>query len=130
MSTAPRNAVVLASALLIGGVIAICPAPASAQPSSVQLAPGARTTIELPENPSTGYVWRLDTARSVNAAIVQVVDQGFSPATSDRPPIGAPGIHRWSIEALRSGSGKLIFINLRPWEGQPVREHTVAVDVR
>lgn len=97
---------------------------------SVVLTLGARATVQLTENPSTGYVWRFDAERSKNAGIVKVVDEGFSPPASDRPPVGAPGRHRWSLEGVSAGSAALIFVNLRPWEHQPVREHSVAVTVR
>ncbi len=97
---------------------------------TVELAPGGRATVELAENPSTGYVWRFDSQRSKNAVIVRVADQGFAQAPSDRPLVGAPGRHRWSIEGISAGRAELTFVNLRPWEDTPVREHVVAVDVR
>ena len=59
-----------------------------------------------------------------------IVDQGFSPPAADRPAVGAPGRHRWSLEGLSAGSAALVFVNLRPWEDRPVREHSVAVTVR
>lgn len=121
----------LAPLALLAAALALAPATAWAQASesTLSLAPGGRSTIELAENPSTGYVWRFDAQRSANAAIVRVVDQGFSPA-GERPLIGAPGLRRWSIEALTLGRAKLIFINERPWEGQPVGEHVVDVTIR
>jgi inhibitor of cysteine peptidase len=94
------------------------------------LAPGASAEIELTENPSTGYVWRFDAQRSKNAAIAKLVDQGYSRPASDRPPIGAPGRHRWLLKGVSAGRAVLTFVNLRPWEDRPVREHTVAVDVQ
>lgn len=97
---------------------------------TVEFAPGGRATIELAENPSTVYVWRFDAQRSKNAGIVRIADQGFAQAPSDRPLVGAPGRHRWSIEGISVGRAELIFVNLRPWEDAPVREHVVAVDVR
>lgn len=123
----------VATAWLGGEVAARAPrALAQVQNSeqSVVLTAGARATVELTENPSTGYVWRFDAERSKNAGIVKVVDQGFSPPAADRPPVGAPGRHRWSLEGLSAGSAALVFVNLRPWEDRPVREHSVAVTVR
>jgi inhibitor of cysteine peptidase len=131
-----RNALVclLASAAWLGGEAAMIAPSALAQvqksEQSVVLTSGAQATVELTENPSTGYVWRLDSQRSKNAGIVKVVDQGFSPPASDRPPVGAPGRHRWSLEAVGAGRAELVFVNLRPWEDRPVREHAVAVEVR
>jgi predicted secreted protein len=122
----------LALSALLGGAVATTATRALAQASeqTVALAPGGRAMVELSENPSTGYVWRFDVQRSKNAAIVKIADQGFSRAPSDRPPIGAPSRHRWSLEGLSAGHAELIFVNLRPWEDRPVREHVVAVEVR
>jgi predicted secreted protein len=124
----------LASAAFLGGEAATALTTAFAQvqtsEQSVVLAPGASAVVELTENPSTGYVWRFDAQRSTNAAIVKLVDQGYSRPASDRPPIGAPGRHRWSLEGVSAGRAVLTFVNLRPWEDRPVREHTVAVEVR
>ncbi|MFO1098780.1 MAG: protease inhibitor I42 family protein [Xanthobacteraceae bacterium] len=123
----------VATAWLGGGVATRAPrALAQVQKSeqSVVLTVGARATVELTENPSTGYVWRFDAERSKNVGIVKVVDQGFSPPAADRPAVGAPGRHRWSLEGLSAGSAALLFVNLRPWEDRPVREHSVAVTVR
>lgn len=124
----------LASAAFLGGQVGTALTTAFAQvrtsEQSVVLAPGASAEIELTENPSTGYVWRFDAQRSKNAAIVKLVDQGFSRPASDRPPIGAPGRHRWSLEGVSAGRAVLTFVNLRPWEDRPVREHTVAVEVQ
>ena len=123
----------LASAAFLGGVVATALTTAFAQvqtsEQSVVLAPGASSVVELTENPSTGYVWRFDAQRSKNAAIVKLVDQGFSRPASDRPPIGAPG-RRWSLEGVSAGRAELTFVNLRPWEDRPVREHVVAVEVQ
>ena len=118
----------LAMSALLGFAVTGFSAERSEQ--TIELSPGGRATVELAENPSPGYVWRFDAQRSKNAVIVRITDQGFSQAPSDRPPIGAPGRHRWSIEGIRGGRAEVIFVNLRPWEDRPVREHVVAVDVR
>jgi predicted secreted protein len=117
---------------LLSAALALAPAAAWAQTSesNLSLSQGGRSTLEMTENPSTGYVWRLDAQRSTNLAIVRIVDQGFSPGGGDRPLVGAPGRRRWSIEALTTGRAKLIFVNERPWEGRPVGEYVVDVDVR
>ena len=91
-----ESARALAWPVLLVAALAMTPGSASAQAGdeTVQLVPGGRAMIDLVENPSTGYVWRFDAARSKNAAIVQVIDQGFTRPPSDTPPIGAPGRHR------------------------------------
>lgn len=130
MVTPPHSAGTAAAAALAIGLVGVSAATAFAQGSPVRLMPGARTVISLSENPTTGYVWRFDARGSTNAAIVNVNDLGFSRPASTRPLVGAPGVHRWSIEGLRAGSARLRFINSRPWEGRPVRQQTIAVEVR
>jgi predicted secreted protein len=43
--------------------------------------------------------------------------------------MGAPGLHRWSIEAVSAGRARIGFAYRRPWEAQPVRRHDVVVDI-
>jgi inhibitor of cysteine peptidase len=131
MVTNSRSAGTVASAALAFGIVAISAATAVAQGSPVELVPGGRTVVSLSENPTTGYVWHFDARGSTNAVIVNVHDLGFSRGPgSARPLIGAPGVHGWSIEGLRAGRARLRFINSRPWEGRPVRQQTIAVEVR
>jgi predicted secreted protein len=122
----------LAWPVLLVAALAITPGSASAQAGdeTVQLTPGGHATIDLTENPSTSYAWRFDAARSKNAAIVRVVDEGFTRPPSDTPPIGAPGRRRWSLEGLSAGRAELLFVYQRPWEDRAAREHAVAVEVR
>ncbi len=131
MSASARHAAMLALPVLLGAAYLATTVSASTQSgeSSVRLACGARTTIELPENPSTGHVWRFDVQRSKNAGIVAIVDQGFSPNSTDRRRVGAPGRHRWQLEGLTVGHAELIFMKSRPWEERPTGEHRVAVEV-
>ncbi|MEZ5787209.1 MAG: protease inhibitor I42 family protein [Xanthobacteraceae bacterium] len=129
MVISSHSARAAASALAIV-IVATSATTAVAQGSPIQLVLGERKVISLSENPTTGYVWRFDPRGSTNAAIVTVHDLGFSRPKATRSLVGAPGIHRWSIEGLRAGRARLRFINSRPWEGRPVRRQTIAVEVR
>ena len=66
------------------------PRAIQAADQSVQLAPGQRTTVQLEENPTTGYRWQIDRAGSADLAIVRIDDLGFS-AREGAAPVGAPG---------------------------------------
>lgn len=125
----PRWAGRTAMGILAAAFITVA-AGALAQSSPVPLAPGSRTVISLTENPSTGYVWRFDPDGSTNAGIVKVTDLGFVRPHSAQPMAGAAGLHRWSIEGLRSGRAKLHFFNSRPWEGTPAKQQTIPIEVR
>jgi inhibitor of cysteine peptidase len=108
-------------------------APSGAQAASpsnqtVSLSVGASKTIVLGENPSTGYGWQLNTAQSSNLAIVRVIDAGYQAGQSGL--IGAPGSHRWQIEARAAGTARIVFAYSRPWEhGPPAKTHVVEVNV-
>jgi inhibitor of cysteine peptidase len=95
---------------------------------TVALAPGAVTTIVLRENPSTGFKWVLNTLQSTNLAIVRVVDRGYQAGQGGL--IGAPGSHRWEIEARALGTASVVFTYARPWEHKPPAEiHAVQVNI-
>ncbi len=109
---------------------AICGA-AQAADQTLHLKRGEQAKIELQENASTGYRWEIDQAASANLSLLRIGDRGVSSdaAPGRRPLVGAPGLHRWSIEAVAAGHARIGFAYRRPWEAQPVRRHDVVVDI-
>jgi inhibitor of cysteine peptidase len=111
------------SPLPLGLALALLAGSALAEPISLKLAPGKIKNFSLKENPSTGFVWRLNQEKSRNAGVVRLDDLGFSPPPQKpgAPPlVGAPGVHNWAVTALASGEAKLVLVLERPWEkGQP-----------
>jgi inhibitor of cysteine peptidase len=109
----------------------VTPARAQTQPQTTQtvsLLPGASTTIVLPENPSTGFRWRLNTAQSTRLSIVRVLDRGYQAVRSGL--IGAPGSHHWEIKARAPGVASVAFTYARPWEHKPPATiHFVEVNI-
>jgi predicted secreted protein len=81
---------------------------AAATDQTLRLAPGARATIALKENPSTGYKWQIAPAESSNLAIVRITDRGFARAV---------------------GSARIVLVYRRPWEQKPIRRYEVGVEV-
>jgi inhibitor of cysteine peptidase len=120
-----RNTVLL----LIATMLAACGAAQSAD-QTFRLARGQQATVELQENPSTGYRWQVDVSSSTNLSILRLEDRGFASGAGDsrKPLLGAPGVHRWSIAALSAGSARVTFVYRRPWESAPVRRHAVAIE--
>ncbi|QGM45703.1 protease inhibitor I42 family protein [Methylocystis heyeri] len=117
--------------LRTGLALALLAAPALAESISIKLAPGETAGFTLQENPTTGYVWRLDPDKSQNAGVVRLDDLGFSPPQQKpgAPPIvGAPGVHKWSVIALASGQAKLVLVLERPWEKGKAPAQTQEVD--
>jgi inhibitor of cysteine peptidase len=124
------------NALALVFVIATIPVAVQAQTATdavLRLSRGKMATIELQENPSTGYKWQIDRQGSSQLEIVGINNLGFFPAASagQKPRLGAPGWHRWSIEAHAAGHATVIFVYSRPWEqSPPARRHEVTVDIR
>jgi predicted secreted protein len=114
------------SALLL--IVSSGPPVARAEDQSVRLALGQKTTVQLEENPTTGYRWQIDRTKSENLPIVRIDDLGFT-AREGGARVGASGIHRWSIEALSAGKARIVFEYLRPWEKAAVRRHEISVEV-
>ena len=124
-----RARVVVLSFLLVGLIVLHHGALAAEQ--KLKLHPGERATIELQENPSTGYKWQIDRAGSSNPTIIRIDDGGFAEngRANGRRLLGAPGSHRWSIEALSTGDARISFMYLRSWERTPIRRHEVIVQI-
>ena len=93
----------------------------------IALSPGHKKMIVLPENPSTGYTWKIDQEGSDNLAILAIVDQGHKRGGS-MP--GAPGKHSWSLRAKARGHAILQLVYQRPWEPAPIETRRIEVDVR
>lgn len=93
----------------------------------LRLAPGASTPVELTENPSTGYSWRIDPDASAGLEHVAIVDGGHRRG-ANMP--GAPGTHRWTVRAVSPGETNIVFAYQRPWEPAPVETRQVTIEVR
>lgn len=107
-------------------LVALLLAAPSVAAGTLRLRPGATTTLRLPENPSTGYSWRLDAAASSGLDHVALVDGGHR--RGQNMP-GAPGLRLWTIRALSPGTATLRFVYQRPWEPGPVETRSVDVEV-
>lgn len=90
----------------------------------LRLAPGAVIPIELSENPSTGYSWRIDSDASAGLDHVAVTDSGHRRG-AHMP--GAPGTHVWMVRAGSPGKTTIVFAYQRPWEPAPVETRQVTI---
>lgn len=72
-------------------------------------------TIELDENPSTGYGWSYTIEQP---DMVRELENTFeSPKQTDPPIVGAVGKRIYSFETLNDGIVTFTFSYARPWEG-------------
>lgn len=114
--------------LVVAILIMAINAEARASDQTLRLAVGQSASVELEENPSTGYRWAVDDKASSGLPVVRISDSGFSEREGGKRLLGAPGIHRWEIQAVGVGTAKVVFIYRRPWEDKPARSHEVAVE--
>lgn len=81
-------------------------------------------TLELAENPTTGYVWNLSTTQGL-----RVASTDFIPDDPKGTRVGAGGVRRWQIEAVATGLQQITGIYARPWENSTADATTYSVEV-
>ena len=99
-------------------VVLLEPRAIQAAEQSMKLALGQRATVQLEENPTTGYRWQIDRIKSDNLTIVRIDDLGFSaregsapcrcvrhPPLEYRGRVRRQGAHRLRISAAVGESG-------------------------
>jgi len=96
----------------------------SSNGSSVSLPVGAILTIELPENPTTGYLWAVDQAPPG----VSVERGVFTTPASEHRRAGTPGVRVFDAYAP-PGRHVISFELKRPWEAQPLERRRVTLIV-
>ncbi|PYL31279.1 MAG: peptidase inhibitor I42 [Verrucomicrobia bacterium] len=79
--------------------------------ASAQVQRGAKITIELKENPTTGYRW---TISSIDEVLLEPEGDEFLPPDQATP--GAGGLRRFLFRAKDAGSTVLTLINKRAWQ--------------
>jgi predicted secreted protein len=111
-----------ALAVLLFSVL-LLPAAARAEEAvqaylGVEARVGEAVVLILKGNPSTGYTWRLNEARSHGLDGVVIKELGWMPIGGSAK-IGAPGLLRIEVVPKVAGSATLAFDYLRPWESKP-----------
>ena len=79
--------------------------------ASVEVPCGAKITIELNENPTTGYRW---TISSIDELFLEPKGDEFLPPGQATP--GAGGLRRFFFRAKGAGSTALTLISKRAWQ--------------
>ena len=79
--------------------------------ASAQVQRGAKITIELKENPTTGYRW---TISSIDQVFLQPEGDEFVPPDQTTP--GAGGLRSFFFRAKGAGSTALTLISKRAWQ--------------
>jgi inhibitor of cysteine peptidase len=79
--------------------------------ASVEVQCGARITIKLTENPTTGYRW---TISNIDEVFLQPEGDEFLPPDQTTP--GAGGLRRFVFRVTTAGSTALTLISKRAWQ--------------
>lgn len=93
-------------------------------PEGVDVRPGERLRVRLPENPTTGYRWEVDPA-----------DQGVVECTGAElhlppsPATGAGGVREFHLAVRGPGVAEVRFTRRRPW-GKEEPAQTLRLQVR
>lgn len=111
----PSTNVTAATPLLLNG---------SMNGSTIAVPLNTTLTLELDENPSTGYSWNLTTTSGL-----RVAGDGYVPAATGAGVVGAGGIHRWEIITVATGLQEITGVYARPWENSTPDSTTYTVEV-
>jgi inhibitor of cysteine peptidase len=90
---------------------------------TIEVPVGAEVVIRLPDNPSTGYRWEIDTDK----ACVSVARQHFE-QQSDL--VGGGGESSWVLRAIAPGVSPVKLMLRRPWEDERAAIQRFAVTLR
>ena len=91
----------------------------------VEVRRGAKITIELNENPTTGYRWMIS---SIDEAFLVPEGDAFVPPDQKSP--GAGGLRRFFFRAKSEGSTALTLINKRAWQSDNQAVGTFKLPIR
>jgi len=92
---------------------------------TVDLDEGQEFEVVLPENPTTGYRWRLE---SDGAPVCAAVGDTYEPPDPAVP--GRGGAHRWRFRCDRGGVGAVALALGRTWEKSGPGVRTFRIEVR
>jgi len=97
-----------------------CAASADNLPDGVSIS-GETLTIELEENPTTGFSWSYSLS---DKDVIHLVEDGYTADSDDPNVVGGGGIHEYKFEGLKAGEATIIFDYYKSWEGvESAEEH-------
>ena len=78
--------------------------------TSISLKNGENFTLQLRENPSTGYSWQLNVSEGLT-----ILSDGYTQDEAPEGKVGVPGNRSWIIEAVDQGSQQVNGIYKQSW---------------
>lgn len=104
---------------MMAAVVAVAAHAQEAAQETIELPVGGTHAVELPSNPTTGYMWQLSGAlNSAKPGAVEVRIELKTPAApkGDCPMMGAPQNTMVTFTGLRPGAEAITLVYRRPWE--------------
>ena len=100
--------------------------------SSIDISQGDTLVIVLVSNPTTGFRWSEQADISDTNVLKQDNHEFSGPESDPAPPVGAPGLESWRIQALTPGTSTVYLEYSRPWDGgeKDARTFTLNVTVK
>lgn len=94
--------------------------------TTINLKKGENFTLNLTENPSTGYAWQVNVTDGL-----KVLNDTYIEDPNPEKVVGIAGTHTWIIEAITPGTQQVNGIYKRAWENITGTEETfnLTVDV-
>ena len=92
--------------------------------TSISLKNGEDFTLQLRENPSTGYSWQLNLSEGLT-----ILNDYYTQDEAPEDMAGVPGTHSWIIEAASEGSQQVSGIYKQPWENTTGTEDNFTLTV-
>ncbi len=78
---------------------------------------GDTVEIALEENPTTGYVWRVN---NDGFPVLNLESQAYQPRAASKNLAGSGGTIIYTFKAAKPGEAKVKLTRARPWENKPI----------
>lgn len=86
-----------------------------------------KVTIELEENPTTGYSW---TFTQDGDGQVELVKDKYQEKGKDKDMVGRGGVHTFTFKAKTDGVCYLKFEYIRPWEDGAIERKIYKLEIK
>lgn len=83
--------------------------------------------IALKENPTTGYVWKLN---GDGSPVLKLENQSYQPNAVSNGMAGSGGTIIYTFKAASPGKAKVKLVCSRPWENKPIDNASFNITVR
>ncbi len=93
---------------------------ASANGTTVTVAPGTPIALDLASNPTTGYSWTVTTTPDrTRVSLASPVEGTYAATPVASGVVGSGGTQSWSLHATGAGTTSIALAYARPWESTP-----------